>query len=521
MTSYRNILVMVSSLIMMMASCKKDDSTSPSTSIDGDVEYVSVPFKISVGIAHFDSGIGGGEIKQAFSAGDVIIISNPDVLYEPLAISTDGCEGRASANFSAELKVKKGAELVSGSTTLSAVLKNGDHYNHGRQFVDVKKISSLAEGMEKYGCWSCDDFTYSADGNAVMLEQSTVFLNLNLFRTTVSMHYGVADYSEIVDGECMYALPSGTIVECNSLNINQRLDAKEKSLYRIEYPAPGQCLSGCFSVGEGKYVFFSKGNLQYRPMDGSWRIAPQQYHSCFDVDGYTFVGVDYSEWMGEDKWTDAFRWGAIMEGGSPGQTNEYDDDYTAFVDDDNKMKGVCAYGAEWTILDNEEWNYLLEERPDALQKRGGAFVGGIEGWVILPDDWSTPEGVAPFVWQYNVRDYKDIPNNYTIEEWSKIESAGAVFLPETGCIVKKMIIDPNHLYEGGAVSDVGCNYHSLSYDGTVELIGLNKYLNGGFYIEFDYGTKGSKWSFRSDSRLQYYHPVRLVQKLDDSFIKTN
>ena len=515
MTSYRNILVMVSSLIMMMASCKQDDSMSPSAPIDGDMEYVSVPFNITVGMAQLDGGIGGGEIKQAFSAGDVIIISNPDVLYEPLAISTDGSEGRSSANFSTELKVKKGAELVSGSTTLSAVLKNGDHYNHGRQFVDVKKISSLAEGFEKYGCWSCDDFTYSADGNAVMLEQSTVFLNLNLFRTTVSMHYGVADYSEIVDGECLYALPSGTIVECNSLNINQRLDAKEKSLYRIEYLAPGQCLPGCFSVGEGKYVFFSKGNLQYRPMDGSWRIAPQQYHRCFGIDGYTDVGENYSAWMGEDKWTDIFRWGAVMEGGNPSLTIR-NGDYDAFVDADGKMKGVCAYGAEWTILDNDEWNYLLEQRPDALDKRGGAFVGGILGWVILPDDWSTPDGVAPFVGQYNVKYLKDLPNNYTFEEWAKMESAGAVFLPKTGNVRIALYY---YGYDFDVIGLGSCEYQSLSYnvDGSTP---VGDVVYGGFAIEFgSLGMNDSKWIY--DISINMYHPVRLVQKIDDSFVKTN
>ena len=492
----------MSSLIVMAASCSKDDSTSPSATIDGDMEYVSVPFSITVGIAQLDGSIGGGEVKQTFTAGDVIIISNPDVLYEPLAISTEGCEGRASVSVDTELKVRKGAELVSGTTLLSAVLKNGSNYNGGKRFADVKKISSLAEGLEKYGCWSYDDFIYRADGCAVMLAQSTVFLNLNLFRTTVSLQYGVADYSEIIDGECLYALPSGTIVECNSLNISQRLDAKEKSLYRIEYLAPEQCLPGCFSVGEGKYVFFSKGNLQYRPMDGSWRIAPQQYHSCFGKDG-TVVGENYSKWMGDDKWTDIFRWGAVMEGGNPSLTIR-NGDYDAFVDDDGKMKGVCAYGAEWTLLDNAEWNYLLEQRPDALDKRGGAYVGGNVGWVILPDDWSTPDGVAPFVGQYKVKYTKDLPNNYTFDEWAKMESAGAVFLPETG-----------------KVENMGLKsfeYQSLSYDGSVDELGL---LHCGFFICFGKGIESSQWSYYSDDVYIYsYASVRLVQRFDDSFVKT-
>ena len=148
--------------------------------------------------------------------------------------------------------MKKGAELLSGSTKLSAVLKNGNKYNSGRQFVDVKKVSSLAEGLEKYGYWSCDSFTYSSDGNNIRLVQSTVFLKVNLFRTTLSMQYGVAAYNEIVGGECLYVLPSGIVVECKPLNINQRLDSKEKLLYHIEYPAPKECLPGIFSVGEGK-----------------------------------------------------------------------------------------------------------------------------------------------------------------------------------------------------------------------------------------------------------------------------
>lgn len=511
----------MSSLIMMTASCSKDDSTSPSAPLDGDMEYVSVPFSITVGIAQLDGSIGGGEVKQTFTAGDVIIISNPDVLYEPLAISTDGSEGRASVSVDTELKVRKGAELVTGTTTLSAALKNGNNYNNGKRFVDVKKISSLAEGLEKYGCWACDGFTYRAEGCTITLAQSTVSLNLNLFRTTVSLQYGVADYSEIVDGECLFALPSGIVVECNSINFQQRLDANEKLLYRVEYPAPRECLPGCFSVGEGKYVFFSKGNLQYRPMDGSWRIAPQQYHSCF-VEDRTIVGENYSEWMGDDKWTDVFRWGAVMEGGSPGLTI-LSKDYTAFVDADGKMKGVCAYGAEWTLLDKDEWNYLLEQRPDALDKRGGAIVGGILGWVILPDEWCAPDGVAPFVGQYNVKYTKDLPNNYTLEEWAKMESSGAVFLPPTG----KVYIDFSgvNIESSPGLTSGGFEYQSLSYDGSAVEAVLGS-LYGGFYIDFDYYIESghnilsSKWRCKSDW-FNYYQPVRLVQKIDNSFVKTN
>jgi hypothetical protein len=259
----------------------------------------------------------------------------------------------------------------------------------------------------------------------------------------------------------------------------------------------------CFSVGEGKYVFFSKGNLQYRPMDGSWRIAPQQYHSCFGREKTT-VGDNYSEWMGNDKWTDVFRWGAVMEGGSPGMTIK-DKDYTAFVDADGKMKGVCAYGAEWTLLDKDEWNYLLEQRPDALDKRGGAFVGGKVGWVILPDDWSAPDGVAPFVGQYKVKYEPDLPNNYTFEEWEKLESAGAVFLPETGTIYGNDM----------CFAFKSCVYQSLSYNA---IKGDILEQVGGIVVNLETLILRSSWSV--DAYHDLYYPVRLVQKIDESFVKT-
>lgn len=509
MTFYRKILILMSSLIITTASCTKEDSSSSSTSDGGDKEYSTVPFSITIGIAPSDDGNGGVGLKQSFSLGDVIEISNTEVLYEPLKISADSSIGKSSANFSAELKVKKGAELLSGSTKLSAVLKNGNNYNNGRPFADVKKITSLAEGLEKYGYWSCDSFTYGS--NDIILRQSTVFLKVNLFRTTLSMQYGVASYSEIVGSECLYALPSGIVVECKSLNINQRLDSKEKLLYQIEYPVPKECLPGIFSVGEGKYVFFSKGNLQYRPLDGSWRLAPQQYHQCFTKS--TNVGVNYSEWMGEDKWTDIFAFGAFIEGENPCYITPKRD-YPAPVDADGKLKNVCAYGAEWTILDQDEWRYLIEKRPDALQKRVGGIVGNIWGLIILPDDWCTPEGVAPLVWQYDENNLKELLNKYTDEEWAKMESAGAIFLPET-----------NFVYSGSDditkdIVTTGDDYQSLTYDvslnGSVSLYILPFFYSNSpdNYLRYPY-VMTDKDVFTNNS----YKLVRLIQKLDFSDCK--
>jgi hypothetical protein len=85
-----------------------------------------------------------------------------------------------------------------------------------------------------------------------------------------------------------------------------------------------------------------------------------------------------------------------------------------------------------------------------------------------------------------------------------MESAGAVFLPETG-----------------KVENMGLKsfeYQSLSYDGSVDELGL---LHCGFFICFGKGIESSQWSYYSDDVYIYsYASVRLVQRFDDSFVKT-
>ena len=84
MLNFRNILILMSLLIMTAASWTKEDSTSSSASDSGEREYSAVPFSITVSIAPSDDGNDGVGLKQAFSAGDVIEINNTEVLYEPL-----------------------------------------------------------------------------------------------------------------------------------------------------------------------------------------------------------------------------------------------------------------------------------------------------------------------------------------------------------------------------------------------------------------------------------------------------
>ena len=423
MTSIRNILYLLLVLVITATSCNKDNTT-PDTPVDN-VDYQTIPFSITIGITPMNGSVNGVDLKQSFASGDVVEISNPQILYEPLIIKTTSFIGKTKFIYSGEVKIKKGEELTAGSTKLTAVLKNGTNYNNGKPFVDVQKVASLAQGLDQYSYWACENFTYNADATSINLVQNTVFVDVTLFGAKVAMKYGMAFYNEVVKGNYFYAVPSGTNIEIEGLGLDVNADGAKKSFYHIGAEVPDGCLPALFSVGENKFVFFSKGNLEYRPMDGEWCFAPQQYHQCF-YSGDD-LGDNYANWMGEDKWTNVFQFGAYLEGGNPCNTVNVENNNMA-LDANNNLSGSCAYGSDWTTLTESEWIYLLNQRYDAMQKRFGAVVNDVYGLVVLPDDWVTPEGLS-FKTQYQVKYRKDIPNSFTIDEWALMESAGALFLP--------------------------------------------------------------------------------------------
>ena len=445
MKRFSTLIVLFLAAMMIATSCNKDDDdnnantpepTPDPTPVEEEKAFTTVPLSITVSIEPIAGSLSGVETKKAFADGDVIEISNPDVLYEPLTISADGNAGKASANFTAELKVKKGVELVSGTTKLSAVLKNGNNYNNGKPLADVKLIEKPTDGLEQYCCWSCEDFTYTSAANVITLAPSTVFVELNMMNDEVILKIGNADFTETISGIKLYAVPCSAKVEIPNAKFEKLLDGKEQSIYHLTASAPEECLSHLFSIGEDKRVFFSSGNLQYRPLDGTWRLAPQQYHKALgDCEDFFDFGENYANWMGEDKWTDLFWAGMWMEGGSPNVVSDGDADYTLPVDENNEINAPCAYGAQWMVLSCAEWEYLMEKRPDAEHKRGGAVVDGVVGWIILPDDWVAPDGLS-FVPDYEEVDTnEDIPNQYTTDEWAVMEATGAVFLPNEGQFV--------------------------------------------------------------------------------------
>lgn len=192
-------------------------------------------------------------------------------------------------------------------------------------------------------------------------------------------------------------------------------------------------LSGKFSVSPTTQVQFSRGNLQYQASTQTWRFAENQYEVLLMSNEK--ISPNYEGWI------DLFGWGS---GNNPTNNSTDNNDYSIFTDwGVNAISNGGNKANLWRSLTNDEWAYLFYTRASAAFLFGLGNVYGINGTIILPDNWSTPQGATftPSItrglvdkgdYYYNNKDREAnnyLDNTYTAEQWSIMESAGAVFLP--------------------------------------------------------------------------------------------
>ena len=264
-----------------------------------------------------------------------------------------------------------------------------------------------------------------------------------------------------------------------------------------------------FSVSSTKKVEFALGNLQY--ISGTWQMAEHQYDK---LSGYS-----------ADAW-DLFGYSKGSSNNYGATTSTLNEDYFgSFVDWGN------AIGGGWRTLSGSEWSYLLGKfryiydaasdddvicapvtdfgrnggNPHALRGLATIYTaaGAVPGFVILPDEWTLPEGCAAFVggkWQRSNKSYLDNTYNAggtagTSGEWSWMEAAGAIFLPACGARVGQNIADS--VFNG---------YWSSSYN---ETAAEGKYMLGAACVFSDVDDD----NYGSDNLigLAYGLPVRLVK----------
>ena len=240
-------------------------------------------------------------------------------------------------------------------------------------------------------------------------------------------------------------LPVGGLSEGDQVTIQYSGRLKVKGVKAVSDAAaaavPDGALSGKFSVSDGKQVYFSKGNLRYA--SSKWSFFDNQY------DFYTSYSAD--------AW-DKFGWStsATTYGMSTSSSNgDYSGD---FVD------WGATMGAGWRTLTSDEWAYLLKTRSASTVngtengRYAKAKVNNVPGIILFPDTYTHPAGVEAPTGVNATDEYGWEGNSYTAADWTKMESAGCVFLPAAGCRYgSEMIGLGSYGYYGSATPD-GADY---------------------------------------------------------------
>ena len=235
-----------------------------------------------------------------------------------------------------------------------------------------------------------------------------------------------------------YPLDNGSVHFDNEFRLNEQSDRNASLFEAPTYPSGA--VNSAFTVNDhGGQVCFAHGNLQYQASTGTWRFAPNQYDHIGDNNAY--ASSYYSGWI------DLFCWGTsgwdsgAQEYQPYSGSTDYSSYYTggsystdltgAYADADWAYHNPISNGGNqarlWRCLTHEEYIYMMENRANASEKYGYACVNGTNGLVILPDRWVLPSGLS-----FTPQASSWYSNSYSAEQWTQMESAGAVFLPTTG-----------------------------------------------------------------------------------------
>ena len=269
-------------------------------------------------------------------------------------------------------------------------------------------------------------------------------------------------------------------------------------------------LNGKFAISASKQVYFSKGNLQATTTDlGStwtWAFAENQWDyiggrsesGSEPQTGNNFINgngtvsdngtIDLFCWVGSSSsFTGIAQYGitystSFEDYGAANETWKSDWGTLPITNGGN----VANSG--WRTLTSAEWTYLFYTRTASTvnstsnARYAKATVNGKQGIILFPDSYTHPEGVtAPK--NINTKTSGWSGNQYSDTNWTKMETAGAVFLPAAGYRKGATVYDPEDPYciywSSTSSSDAG--FACTLYSTTENLIANNPHFRSRGY----------------------------------------
>ena len=444
--------------VTLATSCSKDDDTNApekkqnASPQEKNIIYnpdgtVTIPYSIKYST--------GKSLDKKMTYSDDGMTSK----YEPteddeIIVSGEGVSGTLTlqyelSDFGGKVPVFKGNLTATSEDAADNLMRNRTSltYEYGTALEEpASSNKSLQDLME-----SCNHL-YTATGKysdvSITLTDQNTYLAISM--SPCCKHDITINDNDftVEDGRIWIAVPGGKPVK--STGLGTELDKAAKDVV----PGTIHTVARQYFTVKSKKVYFSKGNLQYNPAAGQWRFAEHQDDCCVTGAGITATKDEYdiTAWYNTvtkyNGWIDLFGWGMWLEakGNDPlriATNGEYYSTITSSSNDYQSLPDNPVIGSEWTTLtagqpqSNQEWDYLLAHLKDVNGFGGGHIITEegltINGMILLPDDWSLPNGIKFNSCKQNAVDFT--ANEYTVKQWEKMEANGAVFMPAAGMAV--------------------------------------------------------------------------------------
>ena len=186
-------------------------------------------------------------------------------------------------------------------------------------------------------------------------------------------------------------------------------------------------LPGLFSINSSNQrIQFSQGNLLYKT-DNRWRFADNQYETNLS-DWISLFGWGTSGYNNKFPTMTSLSYSDYAFGQSSADIYKTDYDWGTY----NSIENGGNKPRLWHTIRKEDWEFIITKRPNANILHGVACVNGVNGLILLPDNWEKPKNIKfkSGLASSSGIEYSAI-NNYTIDEWHIMMTVGAVFLPVT------------------------------------------------------------------------------------------
>lgn len=356
-----------------------------------------------------------------------------------------------------KLFVKIGFFCFFAATNLSVM-------NHDIFISYSSNQKSIADGVCQYfeengiSCWMDSREISSGDSYGDLIEEA-----IKNSKAFVFVFSGAASFNERGGREVEFAfaenkpvLPFRVDESCSyEYKLHDLLDKVIRLLgfgIKTKAKCPEGAVGGLFSVGPSVRVRFSKGNLQYHPLENEWRFAEHQYDMIGKLNRK--IAHHYNGWI------DLFGWGT---GVIPTRMLEDGGRYDVFEEwGCNSISNGGNARHPWRTLTNKEWDFVFGKRhPNSGIRYVKATVNGVKGVILFPDEWDAPTGDLTGL---NNKRSGFNSNIISDVEWaSRFESNNAVFLPVTGVRVGERIYDLDADDYGYYWSSEGCESNEVAY----------------------------------------------------------